>query len=143
FLKGFTVFFWATATWWIPMLVTLAIWRHIYKRFRLAYDPLYWGAVFPLGMYTVSTHQLAQALNLPFLLWIPHSFVYVAIVAWVATFAGLLWTAKNLRVAKKGVALSTNSKELPMAAFSQPPWDSVPDLPRSRCLARLPADSRR
>jgi len=33
------------------------------------------------------------------------SFVYVAIVAWVATFAGLLWTAKNLRVAKKGVAL--------------------------------------
>jgi len=105
FLKGFTVFFWATATWWIPMLVTLAIWRHIYKRFRLAYDPLYWGAVFPLGMYTVSTHQLAQALDLPFLLWIPHSFVYVAIVAWVATFAGLLWTAKNLRVAKKGVAL--------------------------------------
>src|SRR5215470_14848411 len=105
FLKGFTVFFWATATWWIPMLVTLAIWRHVYKRFRLAYDPLYWGAVFPLAMYTVSTHQLAQALDLPFLLWIPHSFVYVALVAWLATFAGLLWTIRGLRVATKGVAL--------------------------------------
>ena len=96
FLKGFTVFFWATATWWIPMLVTLAIWRHVYKRFRLTYDPLYWGAVFPLGMYTVSTYQLAQALDLPFLLWIPRSFVYIAVAAWMATFAGLLWTMRNL-----------------------------------------------
>lgn len=104
FVKGFTVFFWATATWWIPMLVTLAIWRHVYKRFRLAYDPLYWGAVFPLGMYTVSTHQLSQALDLPFLLWIPHSFVYIAISAWVATFAGLLWSARSFAARAKGVA---------------------------------------
>ena len=103
FLKGFTVFFWATATWWIPMLVTLAIWRHVYKRFRLSYDPLYWGAVFPLGMYTVSTFQLAQALDLPFLLWIPHCFVYIAVTAWMATFAGLLWTMSNLTIAKKGI----------------------------------------
>ena len=102
FLKGFTVFFWATATWWIPMLVTLAIWRHAYKRFRLAYDPLYWGAVFPLGMYTVSTLQLAQALDLPFLLWIPHYFVYIAITAWLATFTGLLWTMKHWRISGKG-----------------------------------------
>src|SRR5690606_28129507 len=35
FLKGFTLFFWATATWWIPMLVILGIWRHIAKRFPL------------------------------------------------------------------------------------------------------------
>ena len=103
FLKGFSVFFWATATWWIPMLVTLAIWRHVYKRFRLAYDPLYWGAVFPLGMYTVSTFQLAQALDLPFLLWIPHYFVYIALAAWVATFAGLLWTMRNWRIAERGI----------------------------------------
>jgi tellurite resistance protein TehA-like permease len=103
FLKGFTVFFWATATWWIPMLVTLAIWRHAYKRFRLAYDPLYWGAVFPLGMYTVSTFQLSQALDLPFLLWIPHYFVYIAVTAWTATFAGFLLTARGLKVVKKGI----------------------------------------
>ena len=103
FLKGFTVFFWATATWWIPMLVTLAIWRHVYKRFRLTYDPLYWGAVFPLGMYTVSTFQLAQALDVPFLLWIPHYFVYIAVTAWMATFAGLLWSMRNLTNAMKGI----------------------------------------
>src|SRR3546814_5827418 len=27
FLKGFTVFYWATASWWIPMLLALGFWR--------------------------------------------------------------------------------------------------------------------
>jgi tellurite resistance protein TehA-like permease len=51
FLKGFTVFYWATGTWWIPMLVILGVWRYVFNRFPLHYDPLYWGAVFPVGMY--------------------------------------------------------------------------------------------
>ncbi|MCA9157051.1 MAG: hypothetical protein KDA72_01915 [Planctomycetales bacterium] len=46
FLKGFALFFWATATWWISMLITLGVWRHIYKRYPLAYDPQYRGLTF-------------------------------------------------------------------------------------------------
>ena len=29
FLKGFTLFFWAAGTWWIPLLFILGIWRHV------------------------------------------------------------------------------------------------------------------
>lgn len=49
FLKGFTIFYWATATWWIPMLLVLGFWRHVYKRFPITYDPLYWGPFFLLA----------------------------------------------------------------------------------------------
>ncbi|MCC6587163.1 MAG: tellurite resistance/C4-dicarboxylate transporter family protein [Bryobacterales bacterium] len=90
FLKGFTVFYWATGTWWIPMLLILAAWRHLYKRFPLEYDPLYWGAVFPLGMYSASTFQMAHAMQLDFLHAVPHIFLYVALAAWMTAFWGLL-----------------------------------------------------
>jgi tellurite resistance protein TehA-like permease len=90
FIKGFTVFYWATGTWWIPMLVVLGVWRYVIKRFPLAYNPLYWGAVFPLGMYAVSTHDLAGAMHLDFLEWIPQVFFWIALAAWVVTFGGLL-----------------------------------------------------
>lgn len=90
FVKGATVLFWATATWWIPMLVILGVWRHVYRRFPLRYDPLYWGAVFPLGMYTVCTFRLAEVIPAPFLSAIPGAFIYVALGAWSLTMGGLL-----------------------------------------------------
>ena len=90
FLKGFTVLYWATGTWWIPMLVVLTVWRHAYARFPLKYDPLNWGAVFPLGMYAACTFEMARALQLEFLYAIPRYLFYVALFAWGLAFAGLV-----------------------------------------------------
>jgi tellurite resistance protein TehA-like permease len=89
FLKGFTIFYWATGTWWIPMLLVLGAWRYLYKRFPLKYDPLYWGAVFPLGMYAVSTHQMGRAMAFESIQLLSPVFLVVALAAWTAAFIGL------------------------------------------------------
>lgn len=93
FVKGMTLLFWATATWWIPMLVALGAWRHLLQRVPLTYEHGYWAAVFPLGMYTACTQNLIRVFQLPFLDPIATGFVWIALGAWAVTFGGL---AKHL-----------------------------------------------
>ena len=107
FLKGFTLFFWAAGTWWIPLLLILGFWRHVYKKFPLRYDPQYWGMVFPFGMYTVCTIQLARAINFPSLLVIPRYFIYLALAGWLVVSFGLVYSLlsnRNVRLSKERLA---------------------------------------
>ena len=89
FIKGFTVFCWATATWWIPLLVVLLAWRHGHARVPVRYEPLYWSAVFPLGMYAAGTFEMAHVLDLAFLFPALPILGYVALAAWAIAFVGL------------------------------------------------------
>jgi tellurite resistance protein TehA-like permease len=49
FILGVTVLAWATATFFIPLLVVLMIWRHGVRRVPLAYSPDWWAWSFPWG----------------------------------------------------------------------------------------------
>ncbi len=90
FLPGFTLFFWAAATWWIPLLIALMIWRYLVRAEVPAYEPALWGMVFPLGMYTTATFQLSRATGFHFLSSISEVFIMLALAAWTAAFIGLL-----------------------------------------------------
>jgi tellurite resistance protein TehA-like permease len=98
FLKGMTLLFWATATWWIPILLALGAWRHLRQRVPLTYEHGYWAAVFPLGMYTACTQNLIRVFQLPFLEPIATVFVWIALLAWGLTFAGLARHLARLKV---------------------------------------------
>ena len=90
FLEGFTLFFWAAGSWWIPSLVILEIWRHAVLRCPFRYDPQYWSMAFPLAMYTLATLRLSQALHFPALLVVPRVFVWFAALVWLVIFVGLV-----------------------------------------------------
>lgn len=90
FIKGFTLFFWASATWWIPLLAILELWRHGLRHVRLRYAVDDWDIVFPLGMYTVGTNALAQALDLDLLQPVSDLGVYISLLAWLLVAAGAL-----------------------------------------------------
>jgi len=100
FVKGFTLFFWATATWWIPLLVILEAWRHLRRHVRFQYETDDWDIVFPIGMYTVGTYELAHALRADFLLAIPAAGVYVSLIMWLlVAAAGVHHAYRNLHAA--------------------------------------------
>lgn len=98
FLPGFTLFFWAAATWWIPLLIALMLWRYVIRKEVPRYEPALWGMVFPLAMYTTATFQLARATGFDFLVQIPRFFIFIALAAWLTAFAGLvhhLWRSMS------------------------------------------------
>jgi tellurite resistance protein TehA-like permease len=90
YIKGFTLFFWAAGTWWIPLLIILGVWTYGVRRVPMTYSPQFWGLVFPIGMYTASTFQLGRATGSDFLSAIPEVSIYLALLAWSLTFVGLL-----------------------------------------------------
>ena len=98
FVRGFTLFFWATATWWIPLLTILELWHHGIRHIRLGYATADWDIVFPLGMYAVCTDVLSRALNLGFLQPLVTISVYVSLLVWALIAAAELrsWYPESL-----------------------------------------------
>ncbi len=91
FLPGFTLFFWAASTWWIPLLIALMVWRYVVRKEMPTYEPALWGMVFPLGMYTTATFQIARATGFEFLVGISGVFVFLALAAWAVVFSGFVF----------------------------------------------------
>jgi tellurite resistance protein TehA-like permease len=85
-----TVLFWVIATWWVPLLLTLMIWRHIVHGIRLSFRLEYWSMVFPLGMYTAASWALSRQNGVEFLAVIPRVSLWIALAAWLLGFVGMI-----------------------------------------------------
>ncbi len=90
FVAGLVLLSWAVATFWIPLMVALGVWRHVIRRVPVRYDPQYWALVFPLGMYSIATFRMADALDVDFLEVVPQVALALALVAWGCAALGLL-----------------------------------------------------
>ena len=97
FVKGFTLLYWAMATWWIPLLVILELWRHVWSRIPVNYEVDDWDIVFPVGMYTVCTATLSRATGAQYLMVIPDVGVYVSFLLWGVVSAGLAYRLLHRR----------------------------------------------
>jgi len=89
FIDGVTLILWAWATWWIPLLLLFGIWKHGVCRVPLAYTPMLWSLVFPLGMYALASLRLSLAADFPPLALLSRGMVWIALAAWIATAVGL------------------------------------------------------
>lgn len=106
---GATFLAWAIASWWIPLLLVLDAWAFLadgiddrppawvavlpWSRLAFgdrlhAYAPTAWGRVFPMGMYTASTLNLAGIGTFELLSVVPAYWGWFALTVWALTFAG-------------------------------------------------------
>jgi tellurite resistance protein TehA-like permease len=100
YLKGTMLLFWAFASWWVPLLVIMGVWRHAVRRVPLRYDPQFWALVFPLGMYSVATTKMIAAVELPFGEGILVVAFWLAAAAWTITAVGML-SAERPRLSRR------------------------------------------
>jgi tellurite resistance protein TehA-like permease len=89
-VDGVTLVMWAWASWWIPMLVLLGLWKHGVRRLPLKYTPTLWSLVFPLGMYALASLRFSLAAELPPLKTISVAMTWMALAAWAATALALV-----------------------------------------------------
>jgi len=100
-IKVFTVFYWIAGTWWIPILIYLEIWKR--RKIHVSYYPGYWSLVFPLGVYSLCTWQMADVLGLNGLKRLPEVTVFVAWAAWGITYIQMLWQLLQALIEKRRI----------------------------------------
>ncbi len=89
-VAGLSVVLWAFGTWLIPLLLAAGAWRHLLRRFSLAYEPGMWSIVFPVAMYGVASRELGALLGLSWLVTLGRYEGWLALVVWAIVAAAML-----------------------------------------------------
>jgi len=100
---------WAIATWWIPLLLVIDVWKFLtggvdrrppvwvlvlpwsrlgFGRRLHTHETTAWGRVFPMGMYTACTVNLAGVSPFSLLSVVPEYRGWFALLVWALTLVG-------------------------------------------------------
>jgi tellurite resistance protein TehA-like permease len=90
FVDGVTLGMWAWATWWVPLLILLGVWKHVIRRVPIAYTPMLWSIVFPVGMYGVASFRFSHVASVPAMESWSWAVAWIALAAWGATAIALV-----------------------------------------------------
>jgi tellurite resistance protein TehA-like permease len=90
YLEGMVVLAWATATFWLPVMIAMGVWRHVVRRVPLRYHPSLWSMVFPLGMYGACTYRMITVTGFDILTPVPKVLLVAALAAWTGSAVGLV-----------------------------------------------------
>jgi tellurite resistance protein TehA-like permease len=88
-VSGLAFLLWAFGTWWIPLLLSFGVRRHLVERERVSYEPTLWSMVFPLGMYGAASAAYGRAAHLGFMVDIARVEVWIGLAAWIAVAAAM------------------------------------------------------
>lgn len=89
-VAGWSVVLWSFASWLIPLLLALGVWRHVLRRIPLRYDFSWWNLVFPVGMYGVATHELGRTTAASWLTTLGGWEIWVGAAVWLVVMAAMV-----------------------------------------------------
>lgn len=92
FIKGMSLLFWVTGTWWIPMALTIEIWRYFFKKITVKYHPVQWSMIFVVGNYSLATTKTGLSSAIPALIPTGKLFLYLSLFLWVLVFSGMIYS---------------------------------------------------
>lgn len=92
---GISLVAWGLATWLVPGLLALGIWRYVRRHVPASYVTALWAMVFPLGVYSVASLTVGSLVKVPQIGWAGHGMIWLALAAW--TFVALDWVISRWR----------------------------------------------
>lgn len=88
---------WAACVCLIPVLLVAGVWRHLFHRVPLRYEPMLWAMVFPLGMFADATMGVARSEELSMLWPLGVGTLGVALLVWLLVCgAGVTQTVRRV-----------------------------------------------
>ena len=79
FIEGLVIVGWATATFWLPLMVAVQVWRHGVHHMPWGFVPSMWSMVFPVATYGAATWAMADQTGLTILRPVPPVFLVLAL----------------------------------------------------------------